>query len=140
MSHSRRYDHALGEEFDDRRRCSSCRTTLGRRESQTLRSLPTGPDDCVRTKLGKADMLLIVLMIGLAAGILWFVYDPGYDSNIDRARTEAVCPATRVNKNQKKIQKLPFLWKLWRVIWPSDLKQRIRPGCYKQNQQVDRCS
>jgi len=139
MSHS--YDHVLNEEFDNYenpRRHSSCRTTSGRRESRTLRCPPAGPDDCVDTKLtsSEANVLLVVLMVGLAAGIVWLIYDQVYDSDTESVRPWAAYP-TRANKHLKKMQKPPFLKRLWRMIWPSD---RTRPGWYRNYQQGDGCS
>ncbi|CAH1737087.1 unnamed protein product [Aphis gossypii] len=138
---SQSFDHVLDEEFDNYenpRRHSPCRTTSGRRESRTRRRPPAGPDDCVDTKLtsSEANVLLVVLMVGLAAGIVWLIYDQVYDSNTDRVRPWAAYP-TRANKQLKKMQKPSYLKRLWRVIWPSN---RTRPGWYLNYQQGDGCS
>jgi len=112
MPRSERYDHVLSEEFDDyedRRQCPSFRATL--RHGSRARCPP------VRSTLTKADMCLIVLMVSLAAGILWFIYDPGYDININGGRLNSA-GAPR-EKNLKKMQKPPLLKRVWHLVRPS---------------------
>jgi len=135
MSYS--YDHVLDEKFDNYenpRRHLPCRTTSRRRESRTRRFYrrpPAGPDDCVDTKLAssKVNVFLVVLMVGLAAGIVWLIYDQVHDNDTDRVR-----PRETVNKMEKPA---PYLKRLWNVIWPSN---RIRPGVYLNYHQGDKCS
>jgi len=131
MSHSDRYDHVLGEEFDDyedRRRCSSCRTTP-RRGSRT-RCPPAEPEDCIRVPLSNADVYLIVLMVGLAAGIVWLIYDPVYGYNVDGG--------AKHNIIMKKMQKPPLLKRLWHMVRPSNSK-RIRRCHQNQPDRSDGC-
>ncbi|KAL4120905.1 hypothetical protein QTP88_013514 [Uroleucon formosanum] len=78
MSRSEQYDHVLSEEFDDyedRRRCPSFYSKL--RHRSRARCPPE------RSTLTKADVCLILLMVVLMAGILWLIYDPGYDINMN---------------------------------------------------------
>jgi len=122
MSHFEQYDHVLGEEFDDyedRRRCFSCL-----RGSRTHRPRSAGPEDCVRT-LRNADIFLIVLIIvGLAAAIVWLIYSSGYNnSNI------VGCKNTKT-----KMQKPPLIKRLCHVVLPSKSKS-IRRGRCQQYQQ-----
>jgi len=140
MSQFEPYDHLQAEEFDDyedRIRCSSCPTTpLGLRRSRTRRQ-PARPVDCVRMTLSNADMILIVLMVGLAAGIMWMIYEMEYNGNIDGSRPVSAGLSWE-NKHLKKMQKPPLLKRLWHVVWPSNSKS-IRQGCRcKQKKQSGR--
>lgn len=120
MSQSEQYDHVLGEEFDDyedRRRCSSCRTSP-RRGSRT-RCPPQ------RSTSNNADVYLIVLMVGLTAGILWLIYDPLYDIDMNGGT-----PHFSRAKHLKKMQKPPLLKRLWHVVMPSNSK-RCKKSCRK---------
>jgi len=131
MSQFEAYDHLLSEEFDDygdRRRCNACRKTPAslRRSSQTRRP-PAAPDTTVRTKLSNADTILIVLMVCLAAGIVWVIYDLEFNTDIDASRPIICAGLSRENNNLKKIQKPPLLKRLWHVVWPPNSKS-IRLG------------
>lgn len=109
MPRPERYDHVLSEEFDDyedRRRCPSFRSTL--RHGSRARCPP------VRSTLTKAEVCLIVL---IAAGVLWLVYDPGYDTTINGGRLNSECAPKA--KHLKKLQKPPLLKRLWRLVRPS---------------------
>jgi len=130
MSHFEQYDHVLCKEFgdyEDRRRCSSCRTTPGLRGSRTHRPLSVVPDDCVQT-LNNTDIFLIVLItVGLATAIVWLIYSSGYsNSNIEG------CKNTKT-----KMQKPPLIKRLWHVVCRSKSKS-IRRGRRQQYQQPDR--
>jgi len=136
MSHFEQYDHVLGEEFDDyedRRRCSSCRTTPGLRGSRTRR-----PGDCVRTLSNANIIFLIVLMVALAAATVWLIHGSGYNnnSNIDGSRSVATDPSQE-NKRLKKMQKPPLIERLCHMVWPSKSKS-IRRGRCRQYQKPDR--
>jgi len=134
MSQFEQYDHVLGfDDYEDRKRCSSCQTTPALRRFRNHRP-PTGSDDCVRTTLSNADIFLIVLMIGLATGIVWLVYNLEYNSKVDGSRSDA---RSRANEHLKKMQKPPLLKRLWHVVWLSN-PESIRRGRCQQNQQPNR--
>uniref|UniRef100_A0A2S2NW20 Transmembrane protein n=1 Tax=Schizaphis graminum TaxID=13262 RepID=A0A2S2NW20_SCHGA len=119
MSQSEQHDCVLGEEFDDyddRSLRSLCRTITPRRGSRSLSSQVRK----TRHHLNNADVFLIMLMVGLTAGIVWLIYNTNInDCALDSAAS--TCPPRA--KCRKKIQKPSLLKKLWCMIRPCNSKR-----------------
>jgi len=118
MPQSEQHNYVLGEElddYDDRRRSSLCRTTTPRRGSRSRCS------QVRKTRhLNNADVFLIMLVVGLTAGIVWLIYN-NYSNGCTLDSAASTYPSRA--KCRKKIQKPPLLKRLWRVIRPCNSKR-----------------